>query len=79
MGATLSIFSEVGAHSIIAEGSVVKLNQVIPERVVAAGNPARVVRAVSESDEAMWAYGKQVYIDLAEKYLAEGLIPIPHC
>jgi carbonic anhydrase/acetyltransferase-like protein (isoleucine patch superfamily) len=77
MGATLSIFSQVGAHSIIGEGSVVKLNQVIPERVVAAGNPARVVRPVSEQDETMWAYGKQVYIDLAAQYLECGLIPVP--
>ena len=76
MGAVVSIFSQVGQRSIVAEGSVVKLNQVVPEKVVAAGNPAQVVRAVSEQDEEMWAYGKQVYIDLAAKYLEQGMMPV---
>lgn len=76
MGSILSIFSQVGQSSIVAEGSVVKLNQVIPEKVVAAGNPAKVVRAVSEQDEEMWAYGKQVYIDLAAKYLKQDMVPV---
>ncbi len=76
MGALASLFSQVGERSIVAEGSVVKLNQEIPDNVVAAGNPARVVRPVSEQDEEMWAYGKQVYIDLAAKYLRQGMTPI---
>ena len=76
MGAVVSIFSQVGQCSIIAEGSVVKLNQVIPDKMVAAGNPAQVVRAVTPQDEELWAFGKQVYIDLAAKYLEQGMIPI---
>jgi carbonic anhydrase/acetyltransferase-like protein (isoleucine patch superfamily) len=76
MGSVVSIFSQVGERSIVAEGSVVKLNQVVPEKVVVAGNPAKVVRAVTEQDEEMWAYGKQVYIDLAAKYLAQDMIPV---
>ena len=76
MGAVVSIFSQVGQRSIVAEGSVVKLNQVIPEKVVAAGNPAQVVRAVTQQDEELWAYGKQVYIDLAAKYLEQGMTPV---
>jgi hypothetical protein len=43
---------------------------------VVAGNPARVVRAVTDQDEEMWSYGKQIYIDLAAKYLEEGMIPV---
>ncbi|BBO68804.1 gamma carbonic anhydrase family protein [Desulfosarcina alkanivorans] len=76
MGAVASIFSQVGEGSIVAEGSVVKLNNTIPDRMVAAGNPARVVRAVTVQDEEMWSYGKQIYIDLAAKYLEEGMIPV---
>lgn len=76
MGAVVSIFSQVGEHSIVAEGSIVKLNQKIPAKVVAAGNPAQVVRAVSDQDEEMWAFGKQIYIDLAAKYLEKGMIPV---
>jgi carbonic anhydrase/acetyltransferase-like protein (isoleucine patch superfamily) len=76
MGAVVSIFSRVGERSIVAEGSVVKLNQAIPDRVVAAGNPAQIVRAVSDQDEEMWAFGKQLYIDLAAKYLRQGMTPV---
>ena len=76
MGAILSIFSEVGERAIVAEGTVVKRNQKIPPRVVAAGNPAQVVRELSGQDEEFWEYGKQLYIDLAEKYNTIGMEPV---
>lgn len=76
MGAVVSIWAEIGDWAIVAEGSVVKLKQVIPSEVVAAGNPARVVRDVSEKDKEFWRWGKQLYIDLAQKYLETGLEPI---
>jgi carbonic anhydrase/acetyltransferase-like protein (isoleucine patch superfamily) len=73
MNATISVWSEIGEGAVVAEGSVVKLKQVIPPGVVAAGNPARVVRKVEERDEKLWGWGKRVYVDLAKKYLEEGL------
>lgn len=76
MGAIVSIWSEIGEWAIVAEGSVVKLKQIIPPRVVAAGNPARIVREVSEKDQEFWNWGKKIYIDLAEKYLAIGMQPL---
>lgn len=76
MGAILSIWSEIGEGTIVAEGSVVKLKQVIPPKVVVAGNPAQIVREVSPKDEEFWNWGKQLYIDLAKKYLDEGMEPI---
>lgn len=76
MGSILSIWSEIGEYSIVAEGSVVKLKQIIPSRVVAAGNPARIVRVISAKDEEFWNWGKQLYIDLAKKYLNEGMEPV---
>lgn len=76
MGAILSIWSEIGKWSIVAEGSVVKMKQTIPSGVVAAGNPARVVRDLSEKDREFWGWGKQLYVDLAEKYLAVGMHPL---
>lgn len=76
MGAVLSIWSQVGESSIIAEGTIVKLNQVIPPRVVAAGNPAQVIRDVTEKDKEFWGFGKQLYIDLAAQYIESGLEPI---
>ncbi len=76
MGAVLSIFSEVGERAIVGEGSVVKMNQVIPPKVVAAGNPAKIVRDIIAKDEEFWSWGKQLYIDLAKKYLDIGMEPV---
>ena len=73
MGAVVSIWSEIGAWTIIGEGAVVKLRQVIPAGVVAAGNPAQVIREIGEKDRKLWNWGKQLYWDLAQKYLEAGL------
>ena len=73
MGAILSIRSVIGANAIVAEGAVVKMMQEIPPAVVAGGNPARVLRPVSEKDQANWGRAKQLYIDLAKKYIDLGM------
>ncbi len=78
MGAILSIGSEIGEWTIVAEGSVVKRNQVIPTKMVAAGNPSKIVREVSEKDQLFWTSGKQLYINLAKKYLDPGMETIEH-
>jgi len=77
MGAILSIWSEVGEDAIVAEGCVVKLKQIIAPKVVVAGNPAKVMREASAQDKEFWSYGKQLYVDLAKKYLEEGMEPVP--
>ena len=76
MGAVLSLRAKVGERAIVAEGAVVKMNQKVPPGVVVAGNPATVIRSVSPEDEERWKKGKQLYIDLAKKYLRIGLQPI---
>ena len=76
MGAVLSLGAEVGKRTIIAEGAVVKMNQKVSAGVVVAGNPAKVIRNVTPEDEERWKRGKQLYIDLAKKYLTIGLEPI---
>jgi carbonic anhydrase/acetyltransferase-like protein (isoleucine patch superfamily) len=73
MGAILSLHSKVGAWSIIAEGCVVKARQEIPDKTVAAGNPAKIVRKLSKKDENFWTWGKELYINLAKKYLKIGM------
>jgi carbonic anhydrase/acetyltransferase-like protein (isoleucine patch superfamily) len=73
MGAVVSIGSKIGEQSIVAEGAIVKMNQIIPDNVVVAGNPAKVVRGVGQKDKKFWSWGKQLYIDLAGKYLKLGL------
>lgn len=73
MGAVLSMNSEVGENTIIAEGSIVRMRQTIPGGVVAGGNPARVIREIARKDIEFWTRGKQLYIDLAKKYLTLGM------
>ena len=76
MGAVLSLGVMVGERAIVAEGAVVKMNQKVPAGVVVAGNPAKMIRDVTPEDEERWKKGKQLYIDLAKKYLKIGLQPI---
>jgi len=76
MGSVISIWAEIGEWAIVGEGSVVKLKQIIPPKVVAAGNPAKIVREIAEKDQKFWTWGKQIYIDLAKKYLNIGMEPI---
>jgi carbonic anhydrase/acetyltransferase-like protein (isoleucine patch superfamily) len=76
MSATLSIRSEVGENTIIAEGAVVRMRQVIPGGVVAGGNPAKKIRPIADKDVEYWEMAKELYIDLARKYLAVGLQPV---
>ncbi len=76
MGAILSIFSETGEWTIVGEGSLVRANQKIADRVVAVGNPAKVIRDITDGDQELWNYGKKVYVDLALKYLKQGMNPV---
>jgi carbonic anhydrase/acetyltransferase-like protein (isoleucine patch superfamily) len=76
MGAVLSLGSKVGERTIVAEGAVVRMGQKVPAGVVVAGNPATVIRGVTPEDEVRWKKGKQLYIDLAKKYLIIGLQPV---
>ena len=76
MGAVLSLLSVIGEGAIVAEGTVVKWGQEIAADMVAAGNPAKVIRPVNAKDRELWGYGKQLYIDLAAKYLEKGLHPV---
>lgn len=73
MGAILSIFSETGVWAIVGEGALVRANQKIAANMVAVGNPAKEVRKVNDGDRELWSYGKQVYVDLAKKYLASPM------
>jgi hypothetical protein len=49
---------------------------VIASCVVASGNPVKIIRKVTKKDEDRWEWGKQLYIDLAKKYLDKGMKPI---
>ncbi|MBG0777675.1 MAG: gamma carbonic anhydrase family protein [Desulfovibrionaceae bacterium] len=76
MGAVVSLWAEVGEEAIVAEGAVVRMRQVVPPAVVMVGSPARAARPLADKDREFWAWGKQLYVDLALKYLEGGFIPL---
>ena len=73
MGAILSVRSEVGKESVVAEGAVVKQGQQVPGSILVAGNPAKKIRGVSQKDRDLWDYTRKLYGNLALKYLAIGM------
>jgi carbonic anhydrase/acetyltransferase-like protein (isoleucine patch superfamily) len=70
MHATLGDNSAVGNWSIVAEHSLVKKNQVIPDNKIYAGVPAVEKGEISELHREVMLAGKQMYTDLAAKYLS---------
>jgi len=73
MGAILSIRSEIGDGSVVAEGAVVKFNQVIDRLIMVAGNPVRKIRDIKQKDREWWEYSKKLYVNLAHKYIKLGM------
>jgi carbonic anhydrase/acetyltransferase-like protein (isoleucine patch superfamily) len=73
MGAVASIMAEIGEKSIVAEGCIVKNSQKIPANVVVGGNPAKILREIEKKDKSFWGDANQVYVNLALKYIKEGM------
>jgi carbonic anhydrase/acetyltransferase-like protein (isoleucine patch superfamily) len=69
MGAILSLGAEVGAGTVVAEGAVVVQGGKIPPSVVVAGNPAKRLREVRETEKEFWKGAVELYMDLAATYL----------
>jgi carbonic anhydrase/acetyltransferase-like protein (isoleucine patch superfamily) len=55
-------------HVMIAAGSVVKENFHIPSNVVVAGNPARIVKSLSDDQRKRIYQGVKTYQDLVKRY-----------
>lgn len=70
MNAVIMDRAEVGEAAIIAACAFVKADWVIPARVLVAGVPARVVRALSEEEISAKRRGTQTYQALARRSCA---------
>jgi len=60
-------------HVLIAAGSMVKENFHIPSNVVVAGNPARIVRPLSDEQREQIHQGAKIYQDLVKRYQKSAL------
>ncbi|MBU2549211.1 MAG: phenylacetic acid degradation protein PaaY [Proteobacteria bacterium] len=68
MGAVLLHGAVVEEEAVVAAGSMVAHNYVVPRRKIVAGNPARVVKAVSEEMVEATRLGLAAYQELPERY-----------
>lgn len=73
MNAVILQNATVGSECVVAAGAVVKERDVVPDRSVAAGVPARVIKTL-EGGAAEWVKGGgRHYVELSRDYLAQGL------
>lgn len=70
MAGVVSDYAVVGENSIVGEGCVVKQHQEIPSRRIAVGVPAKVIGEISDERLAEREKYRNVYPDLAKRYLA---------
>jgi phenylacetic acid degradation protein len=70
MNAVIMDNAVIGANSIVAASSFIKAGQEIPEGVLVAGLPGRVVRPLSEEEIAWKREGTKTYQDLTRRCLA---------
>lgn len=67
MGAIVMNDAVVGDDSIIGAGALVTQNTIIPKRSIAFGNPAKVVKEMSDAAVAANLENAETYVSLARK------------
>lgn len=68
MGAVVLDDAKVGPFALVAAGAVVTMGMVIPEGVLAAGVPAKVIRPLSEDERKFLRQSAQNYVDYVATY-----------
>lgn len=68
MGAVVLDDAKIGRYSLIAAGAVVTMGMVVPEGMLAAGVPAKVIRPLTEEERKFLAQSAQNYIDYVATY-----------
>ena len=69
MGAVLSLCSEIGAGSIVAESALVPQGKSVPPETLVAGIPAKPLRPLTQADRESWQATKDWYVRLTAAYL----------
>ena len=68
MGAVVLDGARIGARSLVAAGAVVREGFVVPEGVLAAGVPARVVRPLTDEEKQSLLQSALHYVEYARSY-----------
>lgn len=74
IGAVIMDTAVVGEQAIVAAKSFVKIADVVPPRVLVAGVPARVKRALTDDEIAWKRRGTSLYIELARRARDGGIV-----
>ncbi len=72
MGSIVMNGAKIGKNTIIGAGSLVGEGKEIPDRVLAYGTPAKVIRDLTDQEVKLIAVSAQHYAENAKRYL-EGL------
>ncbi len=73
MGATILDGAEIGAQSIVGANALVTQNTKIPAGSMVLGSPAKVVRALTETERAGLKYWAEKYVQNAAYCLQQGI------
>jgi carbonic anhydrase/acetyltransferase-like protein (isoleucine patch superfamily) len=68
MNSVVSDRAEVGMWSVVAEGCVVRQNQIIQDRTIVVGVPAKEAGKVDEQYIEKYTEYKQLYASLASRF-----------
>ena len=70
-GAMVLDGARIGSYSIVAAGAFVPPRKTIPDGVVVMGNPAKVVRELTDKDREMLTHAAHHYVENAQRYRRE--------
>ncbi|HEY6642374.1 gamma carbonic anhydrase family protein [Povalibacter sp.] len=70
-GAMVMEGARVGSYSIVAAGALVLPGKTVPDGVVVMGNPAQVVREITEKDRQRVLHAAHHYVGNAQRYREE--------
>jgi phenylacetic acid degradation protein len=70
MNAVINDNADIGEEAIVAAMAFVRAQMVVPPRTLAAGTPAKIIRALTDEEIAWKAEGTASYQDLTRRSLA---------
>lgn len=68
MGAVILDDATIGSYSLVAAGAVVTMGMNVPEGMLVAGVPAKVIRPLTDDEKTFLAQSAQNYIDYVATY-----------
>jgi len=69
MGSIVLGGAVIGDGAVVAAGALVKENFEVPPRTLVAGVPGRIIREISEKEQAFMVHSVPHYVETAESYL----------